>query len=724
MLTATRFPVKKKPLPKQPLPAAAEPTRRAGLLAAAILVLAAIAAYHNTLSVPFFFDDVTAIEENQSIRDLSRLGTVLSPPRDGSAVTGRPMINLSFAFNYALGGTHPFGYHVLNLALHAAAALALFGLIRRTLLLPVAREKFGPHATSIAFVAALCWTVHPLQTESVTCVAQRTEVLVGVFYLLTLYAFARSTEEGSGWRWTAVAVTACLLGVGSKEVMVSAPLLALLYDRTFVAGTFAEVWRRRRLVHLGLFASWLPLAVLVAGGGGSRGAAAGFGLGITWWSYALKQCEAIILYLKLSVWPWPLVLDYGTDVVSSPLQVLPQGLALIALVTATVTALWRRPVFGFFGMWFFAILAPSSSVVPLVSQTMAEHRMYLPLAAITTAATVGLYLWAGRRALGFLLAASLALGAVTVRRNHDYRSEEAIWTVTIAQRPENARAYSNLGNALKAQGRHEEAARSYTEASRRGPEGVEAMNNLAAIHIEGGRHAEAQPLLENVLRLKPDFPDALNNLGSVYAHSGRAKEALALFESAVRLKPHLVPARSNLAGSLLTAGRVDEAIAQARAALDLNPRFSDALVHLANALLTSGKPTDAIPYYEAALPSRPRDAEVRCNLGSAHYRLGRPEKAIPQYEDALRLNPHHIDAHNNLASALFQTGRPAEAVGHYREAIRLAPDGIEARANLALVLARLGRIAEAIAELEELLRRHPDNKPARDTLVQLQAAPR
>lgn len=715
---------KKSPQPpaRKPAPPSSADTRpsHAVWLAAALLIASAFVAYHNTFSVPFFFDDVTAIEQNQSIRHLSRLGEIFSPPRDGSAVTGRPLVNLSFALNYALGGTSPFGYHLVNLVLHATAALALFGLIRRTLFAPSLREEFGPSATSLAFVAALCWTVHPLQTESVTCVAQRTEVLVGVFYLFTLYAFARSTEPNANRLWAAASITSCFLGMASKEVMVSAPLLVLLYDRTFVAGTFAAAWRRRGFYH-GLFASWLLLAFVVASAGGSRGAAAGFGLGVTWWSYALKQCEAIILYLRLSLWPWPLVLDYGTAVVRHPLEVLPQAIILLALVFAVVTALWRHPKLGFLGLWFFAILAPSSSVVPLVSQTMAEHRMYLPLAAVTTLATVGLYAWSGRRALGFLLAAALALGAVSIRRNQDYRSEELIWTVTIAQRPDNARAYSNLGNALKTLGRYDEAARLYAEGMRRSPTEVEAMNNLAAIHLEAGRPAEALPLLEAALRLKPDFPDALNNLGSAYSHDGRSADALALFERAVLLKPNLAPARSNLAGALVGVGRLDEAITHARTALELQPGYVDAQINLANALVTAGRTAEAIPLYTAALPARPTDAAIRCNLGSALYRLGRPQAAIPHYEAALRLNPDHIDAHQNLASALFQTGRPADAVAHYREALRLSPDNPDARSNLALVLGQLGLHPEAIAEYEKLLRRRPDLKPAREALERLRA---
>ncbi len=377
-------------------------------IAGAILLIAAFAAYWNSLRVPFFFDDPISILDNPTIRNLAALGEVLTPPNNGSGVTGRPLVNLSLAINYVLGGTNPAGYHVANIFIHVLTTLALFGVVRRTLLLPALRVRFGGAALPIAFLTAALWLLHPLQTESVTCVIQRTELLMGLFYLLMLYCFVCTTEASSPL-WPALAVAACFAGMASKEVMVSAPLIVLLYDRAFVAGSFAGAWRRRRALYAGLAASWLLLAYLVASTGGARGEAAGFGIGATWWSYALKQCEAIILYLRLTVWPNPLVVFYGIDVVTNPAEVWLQALLLMALVAATLWAAWRRPILGFIGLWFFAILAPSSIVVPLVTQTVSEHRMYLPLVAPLVLAAGGLYLALCRRT--YVVAATRRAGS-------------------------------------------------------------------------------------------------------------------------------------------------------------------------------------------------------------------------------------------------------------------------------------------------------------------------
>ena len=176
-------------------------SRGAIWLAAICLVGAILAAYHNSFSGPFVFDDSAAIVGNPTIRHLSALGEVLSPPREGGqTVGGRPVVNLSLAVNYALGGTEVRGYHVFNLGVHALGALLLFGVARRTLLQPALRERFGPAATPLALAVAGLWAVHPLQTESVTYTIQRAESLMGLWYLLTLYGFIRGIDQEAGVR--------------------------------------------------------------------------------------------------------------------------------------------------------------------------------------------------------------------------------------------------------------------------------------------------------------------------------------------------------------------------------------------------------------------------------------------------------------------------------------------------------------------------------------------
>jgi tetratricopeptide (TPR) repeat protein len=654
-------------------PASSRPSRWFRYVATALVALTTLIAYHNSLDGPFVFDDVPSIVENSTIRQLS---TSLLPPNEtGVTVNGRPVVNFSLAVNYAFGGLDPRGYHVVNLVIHTLSALLLFGVVRQTLLFTPLRNAAVPLALAVAGI----WAVHPLQTAAVTYIVQRSEALLGFFYLLTLYAFLRGThcdllsdsapgaETGKGrsmprgGRWLIVSVAGCALGMATKEVMVSAPLIVLLHDRTFVAGSFREAWRRRWKYYTALGATWFLLAGLMLGTG-ARGGTAGFGLGVAWWDYALKQCEGVVHYLRLAFWPRPLVFDYGGMVLlKSAAEVWPQALLLAALVIGTGFALWRatptpnqkRLSLGFLGAWLFAILAPTSSVVPL-ADTMFEHRMYLPLAPIATVVVLGIYRALGRRSWAVFAALTFGLGAMTVQRNADYRSELALWRDTVAKRPDNVRAHYTLGSVLFA--------------------------------------------------------------------NGQVNEAIAEYETALKLKPDSAPAHNNLANALLRTGRVAQALPHYEAALRVAPRSVETHNNLGNALVQLGRTREARAHYEVALQFDRNSADAHNNLGNVLAQTGELAEAAAHFETALRLRPDLADAHANLGNVLAQTGRPADALPHYEAALRLRPDFVDAHYNFALTLAELRRWSEAIIHYEAVLKLRSDHGPARDNLARAQAA--
>ena len=659
-------------------------------------MLATLAAYHNSFTGPFVFDDVPAITGNPSIRQLGPLGAILSPTLDGGlTVSGRPLVNLSLALNYALGGEAVEGYHIFNLLIHMLAGLTLFGIVRRTLgefpgrsLLAgdagksPASRLLQENSLAVAFFTALLWLLHPLQTSAVTYIVQRAESLMGLCYLLTLYGFIRSAAASRRpGRWYVLSFTACLLGMASKEVMVSAPLMVLLYDRTFVAGSFREAWRRRWGYYLGLAATWLLLIYLVTGTAG-RGGTAGFGTTVTSWSYLLTQGRAVVHYLRLVLWPDPLIFDYGTATVGRLAEVWLQGCLLIALGAGTLVAVVRRSVWGFLGAWFFMILAPSSSVVPVASQTMAEHRMYLPLVAVLGLLVTGLYGWLGRRS--FFVCGILALGCgwLTALRNVDYRSDLALWTDTVAQQPANGRAHNNLGKAVFAAGQPAAALGHYEAAIRLQPAMPEPYYNLGLALALLHRPAEAINRYEAALQLQPNYPEAHNNLGNALLDSGRLVEAGRHYEEALRLRPNFAEAHSNLANVWLEQGRTVEAIGQGEEAVRLDPRSAEARFNLGNALAQAGQLQLALVQYAAALRLQPDYADVCNNLGNVLIGLERLPEAIVRYEQALQLKPDFIDPRRNLAGVLTHLGRVPEAIAHYRLLVQLRPGDEEARAEL------------------------------------------
>ena len=696
------------------------------LAVASILILAILGAYWNSCHVPFLLDDSLAIDDNPSIRQLGRMGDVLSPSTGPTAA--RPVLNLSLALNYAAGGASVQGYHGGNLLIHICAGLALFGIVRRTLLLPGLSQRYGEAALPLAGFAALLWVLHPLQTESVTYISQRAESLMGLFYLLTLYCFIRSVTAESRNCWLILSVAACFCGMATKQVMVTAPVLVLLYDRAYVSGSWRVALANRRWYYVSLAVTWLLLGFLMHQSS-LAAVSVGFHAGVGWPTYALTELHVVTDYLKLAFWPHPLVFDYGSEILATdPRTVAPYAL-IIAAILAGVAIAWRRsPMAGFLGCCFFLILAPTSTVVPVAAQPMAESRMYLPLAAIVVCVTLLIYALGQRKKFVVLGLIAAGLGVLTIRRNYDYRSELSIWEDTVAQCPRDARGQCNLGMALaRIPGRLADAIAHCEEALRLNPAYAEAHNNLGfALAQAPGRRSDAIAHCEEAVRLRPDYAEAHNNLANILAQiPGRLPDALAHYEEALRHKPDFAEAHSNLAMVMAQMpGRLADAVAHGQEALRLKSDSAEAHCNLGMALAQMpGRLADAIAHYEEAVRLKPDFAQAQNNLANALARMpGRSADAIAHYEEAVRLKPDFALAHNNLAVELAQMpGRLADAIAHYEEAVRLKPDFVEARCSLAMGYAQTGRLEAAIEQLEIATRINPASAAIRDNLEKLKA---
>ncbi len=427
---------------------------------AAVIVVAGVIVYSNSLAAPFIFDDRTAILDNQQIRQLWPLSVPLSPPNN-TPVAGRPIVNLSFALSYAIGGLDPRAYRLTNLAIHMLAALTLFGLVRRTLLLPSLRTEVRGHATTLAWSAALIWALHPLPSETIDYVTQRTESMMGLFYLLTMYCSVRALDRQPA-RWHAAAILACAAGMACKESMLTAPVIVGLYDYVFVASPALRKIRRARL-YIGLAMTWLVLAALMWPGPRDT---VGLNTDVGPWSYLLNQAPMLLIYLRESFWPRNLVLDYG---VPQPVTLLDVWLPLLAVVAIALLVLFllaRRPHVGFLGAWCFLTLSPTSSFVPIATEVGAERRMYLPLAGLVVLVVLCAYrAWTSRASsrnqnigVAATVLVCLALAAGTIQRNREYHTKVSIMKVTVERRP-HPRSYQMLANAYFEAGQRDEAMR-------------------------------------------------------------------------------------------------------------------------------------------------------------------------------------------------------------------------------------------------------------------------
>ena len=336
-------------------------------------MVAVIAVNANGLRGVFLYDDEIYIVENPAIRQL------WPPIWAQDTMAHRPVAAFTLALNYAVGGLDVTGYHVVNILIHVLCAITVLAVLRRTPGWPAHTRAQTAWTPNVALSVALLWALHPLTSECVNYLSQRTDSLMGLFCLLMLYCAIRRFEGGTA-RWGIAAVVCCALGMGCKESMVGAPLIVLLYDRAFFPCSFFAALRRRPWLYGGLSATWL----LVVRGlwAVPHGATVGLDLRVTPWEYTLNQSQMLCTYLGRSLWPHPLVLDYGFVRDLSLAEVWLEVSVIVALLALTGVALWRWPSWGFVGAWFFVLLAPTSSFVPILTEVGAERRMYLPLLSV------------------------------------------------------------------------------------------------------------------------------------------------------------------------------------------------------------------------------------------------------------------------------------------------------------------------------------------------------
>lgn len=551
-----------------------------GILAAGLL------AYANTFNAPFVFDSKNYIEDNPTIRLLESL----HPNSDGSPGTPptakqwddllriaptRMLGYVSFAVNYYFAENRPPSWHATNLAIHLIAGLALYGVVRRGLRAPRFQGRFDDSFERLALVAATLWVVHPLATQGVTYIYQRIESMTAMFCLLTMYAVGRYADGGR-LGWAVAAVVACALGMTSKEIMIVTPFLALWYDAVFLSSTWDEPLRRRLGLHGALFAT---LAVLL------------YVMSLTWaqyknagildqsrvtpMEYALTQPGVVLQYFKLVVWPMDQNIDYAWRAPVSWKtwqdpdwidwkRVAPQLTAILGMLAATVVLLIRRPALGFLAGSVFFILAPTSSFAPIIDFAF-EHRMYLPLAPALVLLTMCAYFaidWivgklggsaetvstVGTAAAWLTIAALIAL---TLRRNYDYRSHQAIWHDAMLKAPDNERAAYNYGVFL--------------QLDAKSPQ--DPLVDLAI----------AQYL--QTLVMKPDYPDGHPhlNLASLYYWRLEYSKAIPHYLERLRWKHDDLTSLYALADCYERTNQLDSALAWAQTLLHYDPQHADGL---------------------------------------------------------------------------------------------------------------------------------------------------
>ncbi len=665
-----------------------KPTKRSSLIPvyAAVIVLAGVAAYSNTFRSPFHFDDYYNITISSAIHSLANFSDIMAPP-PGAAVGGRPVANLSFALNWAMSSADTWSYHIFNLAIHILAGLCLLGIVRRTLTGERLQPVFGERATGLAFVIALIWTVHPIHTEAVTYISQRFESLMGLFFFLTLYCAIRGWQSLHARPWHLGAIFFCLLGVGTKEVIVAAPVMIYLYDILFVEdgskGVHTRALRRWSLLYSGLLLCIAGLFLLVTCG------ATVDATPIPEWgrfSYLMTQTRAIFQYISLVLWPVDLCFDYDWPMIPFK-EAWPYGVIVVSLLTGTVWAVIKKKPVGFLGAWFFVILAPTSSFMPLPF-VIWERRAYLSSAAIVALIVLGGYSLLVRLFRGKVqheriareiclclvaIAVLLLMGGAMVR-NMDYASGMALWTKTVKQRPKNARAQHNLGLYLAIKGESDLAIARYEQALRLQPDFSRAHLNLGEVLVAQGKQKQAIEHFEKAVALEPELARPYIRLGAELLKAGHTQKAMEQFKLALIVLPKSAMAHNNLGIAYLIEGNPAQALGHFKKAISIWPDYTQAQYHYGLALLFSGKPLMAKIPFTRVLGQAPEFAKARWGLADTELILGNKDEAERIYGDFFPHDPAKVKAHKKMVNTLATHKPGKNQLAGLAKTYCLAPD--------------------------------------------------
>lgn len=514
-------------------------------------VLLPLALYSPSLNAPFIFDDYDNIVHNADIQNPGQMVEKMKRVMAGDGLLferlywARPVTFFSFALTYRTSGLNPYGHRLFNVLAHAAAVLMLFLFTRKLF-----READPGSGDALPLVLAFAFAAHPMNTDAVTFISNRSDIIATLFYLLGLYLFLRMREPGGRALFGVLSQSCFIVSIGTKEIAATFPLIVLLLDWIFICDFDWKRLRDRFGYHA---AGWLILAAVVAFRAWySSGVGYMFPLTFAWTklNYLYTQLYVVANYLRLLICPVGQSMDHWIAPIESAFapKALASLLMLGAAVSSSLFALRKSPLFKlllFAVLWFFIALIPTSSFLP-INDAMVERRVYLPmwgflawaLCLVLSAARMGLSAAFGKKALVFASIPVIALCALTLRRNSLYADPLILWKEAAAMYPLNYRAQFNAGNILYGRDENfEEAKRYYLGA-------LAVKEDLFEPHMNLGVMLAREKLFDEALRhllrardIRPDHAECSFNLGVLYTDWGERPKALDYFNEALRLDP-------------------------------------------------------------------------------------------------------------------------------------------------------------------------------------------
>lgn len=664
------------------------------------LALVTIGVYSQVIGFDFVnYDDPDYVTANKMVRAGLTPGGIIWAFTHFYAGNWHPLTWISHMLDCQIFGEHAGWHHLVNVLLHAANAVLLFILLER---LTGARWRS-------ALVAAL-FALHPLHVESVAWIAERKDVLSTFFGLLSLLAYVESSkfQVSVSRKWFLRALVFFALSLLSKPMLVTLPFVMLLLDfwplqrvenigwRTFFKASFGKL----ALEKWPWFALSLASSVITFIAQKSGGAVAS----VEGLPFSIRLANAIVAYLDYiikTLWPFHLTVFYPLAHTQPANWVILAAVFLAVIPIGAVMSLRRRPYFFVGWFWFLGTLVPVIGLVQVGSQAMADRYTYVPHIGLFIAAVWGLAEGFNRLKLSPVAAVVgtvvlIFFASVTIYQLQYWRDSFALFNHALAITTENAPAHNNLGTALAALGKRDEALAHYQEAVRLQPGNALYQNNLATAFLRAGHLDEAIEHYHEALRDNPKFAEVYSNLGSLFLGLHRFDDSIANFNEALRLDPENGETRSNLGNALLAAGRLDEALAQYLEAVRLSPDSATVHLNAGLALLKANRASDATMQFSSAVRLNPASAEAHYEFGRQLFFQGNYPRAWEELSAAANLKP-------NYATAQFYSAASAAELGHFDDAI--------AAGNQALASAQQAGQTNLATRIQEALEFFKQRKP-------------
>ena len=681
------------------------------LLSVIIIFCLGIIVYSNSFFCSFHFDDSDYIVRNLFIRNIQNLFHywVFYPCRF--------ITFLSIAVNYHFNHLNVFGYHLFNLAVHLACAVLVWFLTLLTLSTPVMKgDKISKHADLIAFFAGLVFVSHPIQTEAVTYIWQRTASMAAMFYLASLCFYVKSrllvSTDGHKVRsYYILSLMMAIMAMFTKENTVTLPLMIVFYEFCFFKVGEDFVFSRMNWLYLSPFLLTIfviPVTILLT-------KAQQFQAiqrfvhepgGTSPWHYLLTQFRVIVTYIRLLFLPLNQNLDYDFSIAKSIFAwpVLMSFLFLAGILYWAKQLFLKYRLVSFSIFWFFLTLSLESSVFPL-KNVIFEHRLYLPLIGYSMFLVSGVYYLFPKntiKTMVIILTIIITLNSIlTYQRNKVWRDEITLWSDVVDKSPHKARPINNRGLAYSNQGNFTQAMFDYNKAIEIDPQFTEAYINRGNIYFQAGKFDLAFSEYNKVIEVDPNNPDAYYNRGNIYYQQGNSAKAIYNYNKAIGININYAQAYNNRGNLYAQEGKFTDALSDYIRAIEIVPSYAEAYTNRGTLYSQQGKFIEALSDYNKAI-------EINPNFAEAYYRRGNVDKeqnnftqALFDYTRAIEAKPNYADAYYNRANTYSQQGDFTQALSDYNKALEIDPNLVEAYNNRAVVYYSLKEYDMARADVHK-----------------------